>query len=353
MFSRKLSGIACACAMRSPFSGPSPRRRAPPSRGSRSPPSPRPSLRPFCCRPRRTCRAGCGSRRPRGSRGAARIGRDMRARLRDEHRRAARDRVLPARRDERPVGAAARAPPAASSRRRARRRARRTPPTRARPARRRRTRGRRRCSDRRSAAAARSASARRRRPPRSAPTRAAPRASRPAAPRRPAAAPAGGSVSTIPTASGVGSSSTRPSASSRSTRSAGVAWVPTSQVQAVRPRARRSAWISARTSSTSSAAQAEALRDVPAGLVAAAHPEHVAVGDDPLVRRAERRVRVGVLGELDQRARRSSQAEILAPTRRGRRSSDARRARRTRASPRTGSAAPFARQRSTFPCPAL
>ena len=43
----------------------------------------------------------------------------------------------------------------------------------------------------------------------------------------------------------------------------------------------------------------EALRDVPARLVAAAQPEDVAVVDDPLVVRPERRVRVRVLRELD------------------------------------------------------
>ena len=37
------------------------------------------------------------------------------------------------------------------------------------------------------------------------------------------------------------------------------------------------------------------------GCVAAAHPEHVALGDDPLVGRAERRVGVRVLGELEDR----------------------------------------------------
>ena len=89
-------------------------------------------------------------------------------------------------------------------------------------------------------------------------------------------AAAGGSLSTIPTASGI-ESSTSPSASRRSTRSSGVACVPTSQVHAVRPFARSCAWISSRTASTSSARQPEALRDVPARLVAAAHPEHVAV----------------------------------------------------------------------------
>ena len=44
MFSRNLTGIDCACAIRSPFTGPyAPARRARPWRGSRSPPSPTPS----------------------------------------------------------------------------------------------------------------------------------------------------------------------------------------------------------------------------------------------------------------------------------------------------------------------
>ena len=87
---------------------------------------------------------------------------------------------------------------------------------------------------------------------------------------------AGGSLSTMPTASGI-ESSTSPSASRRSTRSAGVACVPTSQVHAVRPFARSCAWISSRTVVDLVGGQPEALRDVPARLVAAAHPEHVAV----------------------------------------------------------------------------
>jgi hypothetical protein len=49
------------------------------------------------------------------------------------------------------------------------------------------------------------------------------------------------------------------------------------------------------------AAQAEALRDVPARVVGAPEPQHVAVGDDPLILRPERRPRVRVLGELEDR----------------------------------------------------
>ena len=111
---------------------------------------------------------------------------------------------------------------------------------------------------------------------------------------------AGGSASTIPTASGVGSSSTRPSSSSRSTRSPGVACVPTSQVQPGPPASAQDL-VDLRTHLVDlRGLQAEALGDVPPGLVAAAHPEHVAVVRNALVRRRKRRVRVRVLGELDQ-----------------------------------------------------
>ena len=46
-------------------------------------------------------------------------------------------------------------------------------------------------------------------------------------------------------------------------------------------------------------AEAKPLRDVPAGLVAPAHPEHVPVGDDALVGGPERRIGICVLGELE------------------------------------------------------
>ena len=238
----------------------------------------------------------------------------MRARLRDEHRRAARDRVVPARRDERAVGAA---PARLRQRRAAEQRdgvlAERAP-TRARPALRRRTRGRRRCSGRPRAAAAPPTRDRRTR-------RTAIRDAREMLLRRLGAAHlhAGrrvrrsSSVSTIPIASGVGSSSTRPSASRRSVRSAGVACVPTSHVQA---RATSGAQDLVQLGAhllDLVGVQAKALRDVPAGLVAAPHPQHVAVVRDPLVGRAERRVGVRVLRELDQQRRRSSVPELLRP----------------------------------------
>ncbi len=81
--------------------------------------------------------------------------------------------------------------------------------------------------------------------------------------------------------------------------------------------------------------QAETLCNVPRGLVAASHPQHVAVVRDSNVLRAERRVRVRVLGELDQPVVVHGTRDPC-PMHRGRRSSDARRASRTRASPRTG-----------------
>ena len=275
------------------------RRPARPSRGSRSRPSRRPSrasILPQRSNPSSRMRISHTSRKP----SRARIGRDCAPACVTSDRRAARDRVLPARRDERAVGA----PPARLRQRRAaeERHAvlaerRRSP---ARPARRRRTRGTSTSSGLRidggasvgtgmpNATAAICAATRRPR-----------RRLAPDAPRRPAgaAAPAARSAPSRPRAARRRRRA-RARAAGRRGRP-GVADEPTSHVQAVRPRARSCAWISARTSSSSSAREPEPLRDVPGRLVAAAHPQHVAVGDDPLVVGPERRVRVRVLGELE------------------------------------------------------
>ena len=145
--------------------------------------------------------------------------------LRDERRRAARDRVVPPRRDERPVGASA---ARLGQRRAAEERhavLRERPRARAPPARRRRRPGTRCCSDRARAASPRSAPARRRRSPRSVRRRARSSSVSTRRTSTSGGAAAGGSLSTMPTASGI-ESSTSPSASRRSTRSSGVACRP-------------------------------------------------------------------------------------------------------------------------------
>ena len=305
MFSRNLTGISCACAMRSPFTGPGGARRQLRHRADRIVRFRRDTHALDCAvaysieavdeDPDRAdlAEAETGEDRPR-----------HRPRLRDEHRRPAGDRVLPARRHQRPVSAAA---ARFGQRRAAEERhavAPRTTPRHAPPARRRRRRD---TSTLRSSGSSGGSSVRRRRHRLAEPDRGDPLGFEALFGRaRPAHLDAVGRgarravpSSTIPIASGSGASSTRPSACSRSTRSPGVALEPTSQLQ------RRPAALAQELVDLGAhlgqlvGAQAEPLRDIPAGLVAPAHPEHVSVGDDALVRGAERRVGVRVLGELE------------------------------------------------------
>ena len=148
-------------------------------------------------------------------------------------------------------------------------------------------------------AARRSAARRRTRSRRSAPPRRTRRPSPRAAPRHRPAQPPGRSLSTIPIASEVGSSSTRPSSCRRSTRPAGRACVPDL------PAALRAAPLAEMSVDLRPhvvelvGLEPEPLGDVPARLLARPHPQDVPVGDDPLVLRPERRVGVRVLGQLE------------------------------------------------------